>query len=345
MKKRVLLIGGAGFIGHNLALRLKKEGFEVLVIDALQVNNLVSLRDSRSTLIQKGFYRRVVEERLNLLQAAEIPLYIEDARDYVRLSRAAAEFKPDAIFLLAAVAHASRANKDPYMTFDHSFRTLENALDIAKSFPNTQFVYFSSSMVYGEFLGQSPTEEVMCNPKGIYGSLKLGGEHLVRAYSDVFGFPATIVRPSALYGPGCISRRVIQVFIENAIQNHNLVIQGSGDEALDFTYITDLLDGLVALTLNNRAFGETFNLTRGEAQSISTAAKEIQTYFPDISVEYKERDALNPERGSLDILKARNLLNYNPRIDLSDGIQKYIDWYKQREHWVQTNTNSPESNE
>lgn len=345
MKKRVLLIGGAGFIGHSLALRLKKEGFEVLVIDALQVNNLVSLSDSRITLIQKGFYRHVVEERLNLLQAAEIPLYIEDARDYVRLSRAAAEFKPDAIFLLAAVAHASRANKDPYMTFDHSFRTLENALDIAKSFPNTQFVYFSSSMVYGEFLGQSPTEEVMCKPKGIYGSLKLGGEHLVRAYSDVFGFPATIVRPSALYGPGCISRRVIQVFIENAIQDHNLVIQGSGDEALDFTYITDFLDGLVALTLNNRAFGQTFNLTRGEAQSISTAAKEIQTYFPDISVEYKERDALNPERGSLDISKARTLLNYNPKTDLSDGIQKYIDWYKQREHWVQTNKNSPESNE
>jgi nucleoside-diphosphate-sugar epimerase len=346
MKKKILLIGGAGFIGHNLALRLKREGYDVLAVDALQVNNLVSLRDSRSPLKQKSFYQRVVEERLDLLQAAEIPLFIEDARDYVRLSKIAGNFNPDAIFLLAAVSHASRANKDPFLTFDHSFRTLENALDIAKSFPKTHFIYFSSSMVYGDFsVGTAPSEDANCKPKGIYGALKLGGEHLVRAYANVFGFPATIVRPSALYGPGCISRRVVQVFIENAIQNLNLIVQGNGEEALDFTYITDLLDGLAALTLNEQTFGETINLTRGVAQSINSVVREVQIHFPHVSVDYIARDSLNPERGALDITKARTLLGYKPKIDLHDGIQSYISWYQQRQDWIHNESVVPELNE
>jgi nucleoside-diphosphate-sugar epimerase len=288
----------------------------------------------------------VVGERLDLLQAAEIPLFIEDARDYVRLSKVAGNFNPDAIFLLADVSHASRANKDPYLTFDHSFRTLENTLDIIKSFPKTHFIYLSSSMVYGDFSGGTPpSEDADCNPKGIYGALKLGGEHLVKAYANVFGFPATIVRPSALYGPGCISRRVIQVFIENAMQNLSLVVQGNGEEALDFTYITDLLDGLAALTLNEQAFGKTINLTRGVAQSIHSVVKEVQVHFPQISMEYIARDSLNPERGALDITKARTLLGYNPKIDLNEGIQSYVSWYRQRQDWFQSESVLPELNE
>lgn len=345
MKGKALLIGGAGFIGHHLALRLKSEGYQVLVVDALQVNNMVSLRDSRNLVSKKLFYQNVVEERLNLLRMSDIPIYVEDARDYVRLSRVAAEFRPDVIFLLAAVSHASRANKDPYMTFDHSFRTLENALDIARVFPRTQFVYFSSSMVYGDFPGIAPTEESSCNPKGIYGALKLGGEHLVRAYSNVFGFPFTIVRPSALYGPGCVSRRVIQIFIENALQGLDLVIQGDGSESLDFTYITDLLEGLNALTLNVDAFGQTLNLTRGHAQSIGSAATEVQKYFPGVSVQYVTRDSLNPERGSLDVSKARSILGYSPKVDLDAGIRMYVSWYKNRLQWMEAPSQKPDSNE
>ena len=155
--KRALLIGGAGFIGHHLALDLKKNGFEVAVIDGLEVNNLISLQDARTKFLNRNFYIKVLEERLSLLRQAEIPIYVEDARDYVRLSRIVGEFQPDVIYLLAAVAHASRANKDPYSTFDHSFRTLENTLDITRSLNNTtQLVFFSSSMVYGDFMAKIP---------------------------------------------------------------------------------------------------------------------------------------------------------------------------------------------
>ena len=344
--KKALLIGGAGFIGHHLALALKQDGFDVAVIDGLEVNNLISLQDTRSNFVNRTFYVKVLEERLSLLRQAGIPVYVEDARDYIRLSRVVNEYKPDVIYLLAAVAHASRANKDPYSTFDHSFRTLENTLDITRSLDNKpQLVFFSSSMVYGDFMTESPNEDTNCDPKNIYGSLKFGGEKLARAYSNVFDFPVTIVRPSALYGPRCISRRVLQVFIENALRGQDLIIKGDGQESLDFTYIDDLISGLKALTLNEKSYGEIFNITRGKAQKLIDAAQIIRGEFPKVSVNFEARDALNPERGTLDISKAKSMLGYSPTHDLQEGLKKYITWY--RSSWqLEKNSALPaESNE
>ena len=344
--KKALLIGGAGFIGHHLALALKQDGFDVAVIDGLEVNNLISLQDTRSNFVNRTFYVKVLEERLSLLRQAGIPVYVEDARDYIRLSRVVNEYKPDVIYLLAAVAHASRANKDPYSTFDHSFRTLENTLDITRSLDNKpQLVFFSSSMVYGDFMTQSPNEDTNCDPKNIYGSLKFGGEKLARAYSNVFDFPVTIVRPSALYGPRCISRRVLQVFIENALRGQDLIVKGDGQESLDFTYIDDLISGLKALTLNEKSYGEIFNITRGKAQKLIDAAQIIRGEFPKVSVNFEARDALNPERGTLDISKAKSMLGYSPTHDLKDGLKKYITWYKSSWQLEENSALPAESNE
>ena len=107
--------------------------------------------------------------------------------------------KPNIVIHLAAVSHSNRSNKDPYSTFDHSLRTLENALDCSKN-KVEQFIYFSSSMVYGNFNKKNVSEDTECNPLGIYGALKFSGEKLVIAYNQVFDLPYTIIRPSALYG-------------------------------------------------------------------------------------------------------------------------------------------------
>jgi nucleoside-diphosphate-sugar epimerase len=344
--KKALLIGGAGFIGHHLALSLKADGFSVAVVDGLEVNNLISLQDVRSNFVNRTFYIKVLEERLTLLRQASIPVYVEDARDYIRLGRIVNDYQPDVIYLLAAVAHASRANKDPYSTFDHSFRTLENTLDITRSLTKKpQLIFFSSSMVYGDFMSQSPNEDANCDPKNIYGSLKFGGEKLARAYSNVFDFPVTIVRPSALYGPRCISRRVLQVFIENALRGQDLIIKGDGQESLDFTYIDDLVSGLLRLTLNEKSYGQIFNLTTGHARKLVDAAEIIKSKFPKISIRFENRDALNPERGTLDITKAKSVLGYEPTHDLAKGLTKYITWYKSCWEMDANSDNPAESNE
>lgn len=325
--KKVALIGGSGFIGHNLALKLVSLGASVDVIDSLQVNNLGAFSNVHGDP-NKSLYLHLINTRLDLLRKAQIPLHVLDARDYQVLSRCLSDIKPDTIVQLAAIAHANRANKDPYSTFDHSFRTLENALDCARG-QDKHFIYFSSSMVYGNFEGDAVTEDRRCEPMGIYGALKYGGEKLVIAYNQVFGLSYTIVRPSALYGERCVSRRVGQAFIENALRGINLSVNGDGTDALDFTYIDDLVQGLVLTIARKEARNEIFNLTYGGARTLNQMADIIREQFPGIEVKYQPRDALMPERGTLSIEKAKSLLGYAPANPLDKGFVKYIGWYKE----------------
>ncbi len=329
--KSIVLIGGAGFIGHNLALTLKKAGAKVTIIDSLHVNSLLSFASSNYDEENRDLYYRIINQRLDLLREAEIPINVQDARDYNVLCRLLTEINPEVIIHLAAVAHANKSNKDPYSTFDHSSRTLENVLDNArnKQFNVKRFIYFSSSMVYGNFKGEVVTEETVCEPLGIYGALKFGGEKLVIAYNQVFDVPYTIVRPSALYGQRCVSRRVGQIFIENALKGVPLKISGDGSNRLDFTYIEDLSTGITKILENESSENQVFNITYGESRSIKDMIEIIEEHIPGIEVQYLPKDKLMPERGTLCVDKAKELIGYTPQYPLEKGFVKYINWYKE----------------
>jgi nucleoside-diphosphate-sugar epimerase len=326
--KVIALVGGAGFIGHNLGLELKAHGADPHVIDGLQVNNLGAFTSGLNSSPNNKLYVGFINIRLELLRQAKIPLHIIDVRDYHVLSPCLSAIKPDVVIHLAAVAHANRSNKDPFSTFDHSMRTLENALDSVKD-RKPHFIYLSSSMVYGNFEGDAVTEDRLCDPMGIYGALKYGAEKLVIAYNQVFDLPYTIIRPSALYGERCVSRRVGQAFIENAIRGQSLTINGDGTDSLDFTYIKDFCQGILRVITRPESRGEVFNLTYGNARSLNDLAGMVLGYFPGLQLTYNPRDALMPERGTLSIDKARRLLGYDPQFPVEKGFLQYIQWYKQ----------------
>jgi nucleoside-diphosphate-sugar epimerase len=326
--RRIALIGGAGFIGHNLALALVQRGAEVGIIDSLQHNNLLAFAAKMPELPHRDLHLRIIHERLDLLREARVPIHAIDARDYHGLSRILSEINPQAVVHLAAIAHAGRSNKDPYSTFDNSLVTLENALDFSRGMPVEQFVFFSSSMVYGDFLTAEVDEEHPLNPIGIYGALKVAGEKLVIAYHQVFDLPYTIIRPSALYGPRCVSRRVGQIFIESALNNTTLRIDGDGSEKLDFTYIDDLVEGIILVLQHPNARNQILNLTYGQSRSIQDLLGVVKEFFPLARVEYVERDSLMPVRGTLSIKKARRLLGYAPQNPIEVGFPKYIAWYQ-----------------
>lgn len=325
--KRIALIGGAGFIGHNLALSLARQGAEVSIIDSLHVNNLLSFVCEETKVPNRAFYSKIANQRLNLLQEANIPVYVQDARDYHAQNKILNVIKPQVVVLLAAVAHADRSNKDPYGTFDHSLRTLENALDYSRGNVE-QFVYFSSSMIYGNFKGGMVTEDTPCEPIGIYGALKFAGEKMVIAYNQTFDLPYTIVRPSALYGERCVSRRIGQIFIENAMQGLEVAVHGDGSDRLDFTYIGDLVHGVSRVIESPNAINQTFNITYGESRSISDMAEVLQRHFPEVTVRYLPKDKLMPARGTLSVEKARSMIGYSPQFPLEKGFLQYINWYK-----------------
>ncbi len=325
--KKIAIVGGAGFIGHQMACYFTSLGAIVHTIDNLQVNNLGAFSYKEEEAKNRSLYLNILNTRLDMLREKNIPLHIIDARDYHLLTRCLHAIKPDYVVHLSAIAHANQANKDPLSTFDHSARTLENALDISSRL-NTHFIYFSSSMVYGDFNGGTVTEESPCNPIGIYGALKLGGEKLVIAYNQTSNMAYTIVRPSAAYGPGDVGRRVAQAFLENALQGKDIVIDGDGSDRIDFTYIKDLIHGVRLVIENKNSIGQIFNITCGNGRSLKELADILLTHVPGAKVTYGVRNKLMPKRGTLSIEKAGKLLGYNSQYQLERGYAEYITWYK-----------------
>ena len=328
MPHRTVLCGGAGFLGHHLALALQQTtDFQPFIVDALSVNNLVQWAGKTGLRSDRSW--QFLLDRMTLLRQAGIPLLTCDARDYTRLSRVLAEIRPQVIIHLAAVAHAGTSNKTPFDTFDHSLRTLENALDYArgKNSGVQHFIYQSSSMVYGH-MPKPATEEDILDPVGVYGNLKLAAERMVLAYWQTSGVPCTITRPSALYGPRCVSRRVIQVFIETALVGWPLEIDGDGEEILDFTHVDDWVQGMLLVLRKRQARNQVFNLTYGQGRSLNELAACVQSHFPAIEVRHVARDNLMPFRNTLSIAKARCLLGYAPQVPLEEGVAKYVQWYK-----------------
>ncbi len=325
--RRIVLIGGAGFIGHNLALVLKKLGADVHIIDGLEVNNVLAFESADYNHENRDFYKKMLYDRLDLLRENDIPLHVQDVRDYHMTNGILNRIKPQTIVHLAAVAHAGKSNKDPHSTFGHSLRTLENALDFSRGNID-HFIYFSSSMIYGHFQTGEVYEDTPCEPIGIYGALKLAGEKIVHAYHQVFDLPYTIIRPSALYGERCVSRRVAQIFIENALQEKEITITGDGNDRLDFTYIEDLVDGIIKVIQNEKSRNETFNLTYGASRSLNDIRAIIAEHFPKAEIRYVPKDKLTPDRGTLSIEKAKKMIDYNPQNPVEVGYVKYIKWYK-----------------
>jgi nucleoside-diphosphate-sugar epimerase len=329
--RNIVLVGGAGFIGHNLALELKRLGAKVTIVDGLAVNNLYSFQKSQDTIPNAGLYLSIIDERLRLLKEHGIPVIEADSRDYHKLCEVLGQIKPDTLVHLAAVAHANVSNKDPHTTFDHSLRTLENSLDIARSTAHQvkHFIYFSSSMVYGNFVTGVVDETTVCEPLGIYGALKFAGEKMVIAYNQVFGLPYTIIRPSALYGERCVSRRVGQIFIENAMRGLEIAVNGDGSDRVDFTYIGDLVQGIVRTMQCDAAKNQIFNLTYGQSRSLAEMTEIIKKHFPEVGIKLLPKDRLMPDRGTLSVEKAKRMIGYDPQHPLEKGFIHYIEWYRE----------------
>jgi nucleoside-diphosphate-sugar epimerase len=184
-------------------------------------------------------------------------------------------------------------------------------------------------MVYGNFKTPTVSEDHQLDPIGIYGALKFAGERIVKAYEQVFDLDYTIIRPSALYGPGCVSRRVSQIFIESALVGDTLRVDGEGDERVDFSYIDDVVEGVIRALAKPEGRNEEFNITTGNSRSLRELIDLVLDHFPEVAVEYVERDALRPYRGTLSIENARRLLGYEPKHTLEEGLDKYVAWYRE----------------
>ena len=331
-QKRILLIGGAGFIGHNLALELARVGAKVIVFDNLMVNSLVeNVYNTDRDPVQSRAYQNFLLERFRLLRDAGVELRNGDARLVGDVARSFDEFRPTKVVHLSAIASSVDARHDPGLAFDLQLVTLRNVLEQCRrgGVDVNQLMFLSSSTVYGDFEGDSVDESTRPRPRGIYANAKYMGERLVRTYNHQHGLGTTIIRPSALYGERCKSRRVSQVFIENALRGKALYLEGGGYGRLDFTYIHDLVDGMVrALALHGgEGTSQTFNLTFGNARTIAELAAIVKQVVPDAILEERPRAEDKPIRGTLSTDRAREVLGFVPQWPLENGYRRYCEWY------------------
>ena len=323
--KKIALVGGAGFIGHNLAIKLASLGADVTIFDAFSVNNILNQIEKGANTNNDELYSYFLKERVALLVSSGVNVKIGDFSDrFVTAKHLDEGF--DIVYLLAAVSHASRSNTNPVFAMSNSLLPLINVVnELAQR--KSRLVFLSSSTVYGNFEKEVVTEKDRCNPFGMYAVMKYSCEMILKEMKEHTDFNYSVVRPSALYGERCISRRVSQIFLENSAAGINSSFLGNVDEKLDFTYIEDLVQGLILAGVEEKARGEVFNITFGEAQKVLSLVDILREYFPDATVKIEPRNQATPLRGTLSNEKARDLLGFNPKYSLSKGYPKYIQWY------------------
>ena len=312
-----LITGGLGFIGSYIARQLIEED---------RVDKVVCLdhygRYTSSTRPEFIDYRR--------LRIADIGdrLIIErgEAKYFSVLLKVIQKYTPKYIFHLAALPLAKLENLNAEEALEgtvHSTTHLLELIGLSTSYFPMRFVYASSSMVYGDFTSDPVTEESPTFPKEIYGTMKLAGEVITKGLCNHYGISYTIVRPSAVFGPTDMNRRVSQIFLEEAIMEREITINGA-DEKLDFTYVKDVANGFVLAAISEKSDHEIFNITHGKAHTLLDYMKCLKRHFPNIKYRITERDTFRPKRGTLSIEKATRLLGYVPKYSLQQAVDDYV---------------------
>ena len=323
--KNVLIIGGLGFIGFNIAKKLSNN-FKVFIIDAL-INYIPNNYKAWSYYIS---YRQEKLKKLN------IPIFIENIKNS-NFKNILTNINPDIIINAASMPVALLADINPFNAkediFDSHFQVLEYIR--ASTLKIDRYVYISSSMVYGNFLRDNDgkiipaSEEQFCMPIDTYGALKLSNEILIKQYAYKYNIPYTIIRPSAVYGPTDCNLRVTEIFLRKGFENGKIELDNGGLHQLDFTYIDDLVEGInLSLTTHN-AVNQTFNISYGQGRTIAELALVVKNIFPQVQIFSNDCKPFRPNRGSMNIEKAKELLSYKPKYTLEKGILEYYHFLKE----------------
>lgn len=311
----ILITGGIGLIGHHLIKHLYDLGYQVTGID-----NATDYGVCDSSTI-----KALISSRLESIPD-DINIYKADINYYSELSNIFESESFDTVIHLASFPRQKTVEKNPSLAARTMIEGTINVLRASSSI--NRFIFISSSMVYGDFNG-SVDEESPCNPKGQYGILKLAGENLVKDWSRGTKTPYTIIRPSAVYGTRDIDDRIVPKFLNAAIKNQTLNVNGKG-ESIDFTHVDDLVEGIALAVESEQAENQTFNMSRGSARTIYDAAKIAVGLAKSGDIVVNEKDSSYPTRGTLNISKAKTLLEYNPKVDIEAGFEKIYPSYKNK---------------
>lgn len=313
MASRVLVTGGAGFIGSHLVDFLTDQGRDVVVLDDFSTGSKINLNQTSGN----GAVR-IVEG--TVVSAGDVAKAIDDC---------------DTVFHLA-VRNVRHSLGNPVENHNVNATGTLTVLEAARKAEVKRFVYCSSSEVYGNASsGILDETSTICAPVTVYGAAKFVGEHYTLAYLQTYGLPTTVIRPFNAYGPRSHgqgdSGEVIPRFVGRILNGEKPVVFGDGNQSRDFTYVAEIARGIALAASSREAVGRTINVAYGLPVTILDIAEMV--------AEVCERPDLKPifsaaRPGDVITLHAnvelsRQLLSFKSEIDLRAGLRLYLDWIRQ----------------
>ena len=312
-KKRIVITGGAGFIGSTLAGRLADRN-EIVLFD-----NLV-----RNTL-----------QHTNLSQHRSVTLVQGDILDYEATRRTVEG--AHIVVHAAAIAGIDTVIKSPVRTMEVNMIGTANVLRAAKEAKVTdRVIEFSTSEVFGSMAYRvSEDSHAVAGSAGearwVYAVSKLAGEHLAHAYYREFGLPTVTLRPFNIYGPGQTGEGAIQIFIRRALRNEPITIFGDGTQIRAWCYVDDMVEGLLFAMESPKAVGESFNI--GNARAVTTifglAEAVCRVLNSKSEIVFKPALSADIELRIPETKKSEQLLGFKAKVDLEEGIRRTAQWYQE----------------
>ncbi len=313
--KKILVTGFAGFIGSHLTERLLEEGHTVFGIDEFN-----------------DYYDPKIKEK-NISSFKDSPRFISfrnDIRDKSKIDNIFNEHKPDVVVHLAARAGVRPSLNEPILYEEVNILGTLNLLEAARKNNCQKFVFGSSSSVYGE-CKNIPFKETELDLKPIspYGVTKLNGEKFCFAYNHLHKIPIICLRFFTVYGPRQRPDLAIHKFIQLIEEGKSIPVFGDGLFKRDFTYVTEIIDGIMASIKYDKTTFEIFNLGESHTTSVldlikliesATGKKAIIDWLPEMPGDVPLTYA--------DVRKAKELLGYTPKTKPEEGIRKFVEWYR-----------------
>ena len=331
---KILITGGAGFIGSAVVRRAISDGHEVVNLDAMTyaacLDNVVSVADSPAYAFEHA-----------------------DIRDRTALDRIFAQHEPDAIMHLAAESHVDRSIDGPGDFIDTNIIGTYNMLEAARTYWAAQshpekfrFHHISTDEVFGS-LPPAPevmfTEDTRYNPRSPYSASKASSDHLVRAWHETYGLPVVLTNCSNNYGPYHFPEKLVPVIILNALAGMPLPIYGKGDNIRDWLYVEDHADALL-LVVQKGELGRSYNIggenERSNLELVKTLCTILDRLQPKVgSGSYADQINFVADRPghdaryAIDPSRIRKELGWRPSVTVEEGLEKTVQWYLDNESW------------
>jgi len=311
----ILVTGGAGFIGSHICRRLLSDGHAVTLID--DFNDYYDPAIKRANVAAMGGATKVVEG---------------DIRDRAQIQKLFTEGKFENVIHIAARAGVRPSVLDPQLYIDTNITGTHHLLEASRQNAVKRFIFASSSSVYG-LAKTVPFSEDLALPQTLspYAATKLAGEHLCGNYSHLFGLRVVCLRFFTVYGPGQRPDLAIHKFTDAIHKGLPIPQYGDGSTRRDYTYIDDIVQGIMGALDYDGPLFDIFNLGENQTITLSELIREIEKGLGKKAV----IERLPEQQGdmpltSADITKARALLGYNPKTKIAEGIPKFIAWYLNR---------------